>query len=69
MLLYMGLIKEMYKLENIQGAIHYQDHLEVINYEAVIYQQLLDLREEYVNAIKEWKAPNVRPLFSRDHPR
>lgn len=66
MLLYMGLAMDIFKLETIQAAIHYQDHLEAIHYEPDIYQQLLDLRQEYHDAIKEWNAPNVRPLFNRD---
>lgn len=66
MLLFMGLVKEIYKPEIIQGAICYRDHLEAIKFEPVIYKQLLDLREEYSEAITEWKAPNVRPLFNRE---
>lgn len=66
MLLYMGLVKEQYKLEDIKGAIRYQDHLELINYEPTIYKDLLDLKDEYREAIQEWITPNKQPLFKRE---
>jgi hypothetical protein len=66
MLLYMGLVKKQYSLEDIQGAIRYQDHLELINYEPIIYKNLLELQDEYNEAIQEWVAPNKQPLFKRD---
>lgn len=66
MLLLMGLAMDILNLDKIQAAIHYQDHLEKIRYEPDIYEQLLGLRQEYKDAIKEWKAPNIRPLFNRD---
>lgn len=66
MLLFMGLVNEIYQPDKISGAIRFQDHLEVIKYEPVIYRQLLDMRDEYRDAIEEWQAPNSRPLFNRD---
>ena len=67
MLLLMGLIQEEYEFEAVQGAILYnRDHLELIKYEPVVYKQLLDLQDEYNQAIQEWVPPNVRPLFNRD---
>jgi hypothetical protein len=65
-LLLMGLIQEEYEYEVIQGAILYKSHLEPIKFEPVIYKQLLDLQDEYKQAIHEWVPPNVRPLFNRD---
>ena len=66
MLLYMGLVKEQYELKDIKGAIRYQDHLELINYEPNIYKNLLELQNEYHEAIQEWITPNKQPLFKRD---
>jgi hypothetical protein len=65
-LLLMGLTMEKLKPGVIQGAIRYQDHLELIKYEPDIYKQLLGLQDEYREAIHEWAPPNVRPLFNRD---
>jgi len=65
-LLFMGIIKEQYKLENIKGAIRYNDHLEFIKYESVVYKNLLALQDEYNEAIQEWEAPDIQPLFKRD---
>lgn len=66
MTLFMGLVNELYKPDKISGAIHYRDHLETIKFEPVIYRQLLDIRDEYREAIQEWQAPNPRPLFNRE---
>ena len=68
MLLFMGLVNEIYKLDSVKGAIKYQDHLEGIKFEPAIYHSLLELKDEYTEAIKEWKAPNTRPLYSRELP-
>ena len=67
MLLFMGIAMEKYKLESIVGAIRYYDHLEFINHEPIIYKKLLNLQDEYREAIQEWKAPNDLPLFKRDN--
>lgn len=66
MLLFMGMVMEKYKLEDIKGAIRYHDHLEFIKHEPIIYNKLLDLQEEYSEAIQEWVTPDERPLFKRD---
>lgn len=66
MLLFMGIVKEQYDLEDINGSIRYQDHLETITFEPTIYKNLLDLQDEYSKAIKEWIAPDKQPLFKRD---
>ena len=66
MLIFMGIIMEQHKLENIKGAIRYQDHLEFIKYEPVIYKKLIALQGEYNKAIQEWVAPDDQPLFKRD---
>lgn len=65
-LLIMGIVKEKYKLKGIQGAIRYFDHLELIKFESTIYRNLLDLQEEYKQAVHEWTPPNAQPLFKRD---
>ena len=65
-LLLMGMVLEKYKPENIKGAVCYQDHLEPMKYEPVIFKQLIDLQNEYKEAIKEWETPDTRPLFNRD---
>lgn len=67
MLLFMGIVMEEYKAENIKGAIRYHDHLEFIKYEPIIYKKLLGLQDEYNEAIQEWVAPNDQPLFKRDN--
>jgi hypothetical protein len=67
MLLFMGLMKEKYKLEDIQGAIRYHDHLELFNFEPAIYKNLLNMQNEYREAISEWVPPNKQPLFKRDN--
>lgn len=66
MLLFMGIALEEYKLGNVKGAIRFHDHLEPINYEPGIYKKLLNLQNEYNEAIQEWVTPDNRPLFSRD---
>lgn len=66
MLLLMGLAQERFNSENVKGSIRYQDHLEPIKFEPVVYNQLLELQDEYQVAVQEWVPPNVRPLFSRD---
>lgn len=66
MLLFMGLVKERFRPEKVQGAICYQDHLEGIAFEPAIYQQLLDMRDEFSIAVDKWEAPNPRPLFNRN---
>ena len=66
MLLFMGIAMEECKLDNIKGAIRYHDHLEFIKFDPVIYNKLLELQNEYGKALQEWKAPDDRPLFSRD---
>jgi hypothetical protein len=66
MLLFMGIVKEQYNLADITGAIRYQDHLENIKFEPTIYKDLLDLQDEYSDAIKEWVAPDKQPLFKRE---
>lgn len=67
MLLFMGITMEEYKLENIKGAIRYNDHLEVIKYDPIIYNKLLGITDEYKQAISEWVTPDSRPLFKRDN--
>ena len=67
MLLFMGIVMEQYKPENIRGAIRYNDHQEFIKYESETYEKLLDLQDEYSEAIRKWEAPNDRPLFNRDN--
>lgn len=69
MLLIMGLAMETLNLDDIQAAIHYRDHLEAIQFEPETYKQLVEMRQEYVEAVKKWTAPNARPLFNRNqHP-
>jgi hypothetical protein len=62
----MGILMENYGLEGIAGAIRYFDHLELIKFEPTVYRNLLDLQEEYSQAIREWTPPNKQPLFKRD---
>lgn len=67
MLLFMGMVMEKYKPDKMKGAISYRDHLEFIMYEPVIYNQLLKLQDEYNEAIQDWVAPNIQPLFNREN--
>lgn len=66
MLLLMGMVRDDHKLENVKVAIRLHDHLKLIKYEPIIYKKLLDLQDEYNEAIQEWEVSVERPLFKRE---
>lgn len=64
-ILYMGLLKEKYRLNHVIGAIRFADHCVAIPFDEHLYQQLLELRSEYRKSRRQGIPLESRPLHLR----